>query len=162
MAQVLTRHNGCKETQDEGAVELAGYADLLVDLTHRVRQTQFRAARAVNAEVLRLYWSIGRDILDRQQSAGWDSKVVDMLAADLKREFPDQRGWSRRNLLYMRRAGQAWPTESDFVQQAAAQLSWPWRVRAPEDLNAAARAEAEGRDLSALVREAVQASLAAN
>jgi len=95
-----------------------------VRLKDRVRQTQFRAARAVNTEVLRLYWSIGRDILDRQQSAGWGSQVVEMLAADLKREFPDQRGWSRRNLLYMRRAAQAWPTESEFVQQAAAQLPW--------------------------------------
>ena len=112
------------DTQDEGALELAGYADLLGRLKDRVRQTQFRAARAVNTEVLTLYWSIGRDILDRQQIAGWGSKVVDMLAADLKREFPDQRGWSRRNLLYMRRAAQAWPTESEFVQQAAAQLPW--------------------------------------
>lgn len=112
------------KTQDEGALELAGYADLLVRLKDRVRQTQFRAARAVNTEVLRLYWSIGRDILDRQESAGWGSQVVEMLAADLKREFPEQRGWSRRNLLYMRRVAQAWPTESEFVQQAAAQLPW--------------------------------------
>ncbi len=57
-----------------------------------------RAARAANSELLALYWSIGRDILDRQEQAGWGSRVIDRLAADLRAEFLDQRGWSRRNL----------------------------------------------------------------
>ncbi len=83
-------------------LEPAGYAELLAELKARVRATRFRAARAANTEVLRLYWSVGRDILDRQRAAGWGSKVVTSLAADLQREFPDQRGWSRSNLLYMR------------------------------------------------------------
>lgn len=102
----------------------AGYAELLADLKARVRATQFRAARAANTEVLRLYWSIGRDILDRQKVAGWGAKVVEQLAADLQREFPDQRGWSRRSLLYMRQAAEAWPTEAEFVQQPVARLPW--------------------------------------
>lgn len=102
----------------------AGYAELLADLKARVRATQFRAARAANAEVLRLYWSIGKDILDRQETAGWGSKVVSKLAADLQREFPDQRGWSRSNLLYMRRAAEVWPNEQEFVQQVAGRLPW--------------------------------------
>jgi len=105
-------------------VEVDGYADLLADLKARVRSTQVRAARAANTEVLRLYWSIGRDVLERQQNAGWGSKVVDRLAADLQREFPDQRGWSRSNLLYMRRAAEVWPTEDEFVPQAVGQLPW--------------------------------------
>ncbi len=85
----------------EGAVPV-GYAELLEALKARVRSTQVRAARATNTEVLGLYWSIGRDILDRQDTAGWGARVVDRLAADLRLEFPDQRGWSRRNLLYTR------------------------------------------------------------
>lgn len=101
-----------------------GYAELLADLKARVRSTQFRAARAANTEVLRLYWSIGRDILDRQEIAGWGSKVVTRLAGDLQREFPDQRGWSRSNLLYMRRAAEVWPTEAEFVQHVAGRLPW--------------------------------------
>ena len=88
-------------TDNDSVLELAGYSDLLARLKDRVRQTQFRAARAANTEVMRLYWSIGREILDRQTVDGWGSKVVDRLAADLKREFPEQRGWSRRNLLSM-------------------------------------------------------------
>lgn len=83
-----------------------------------------RAARAANTEVLRLYWSVGRDILDRQETAGWGSKVVTRLAADLGREFPDQCGWSRTNLLYMRKAAEVLPTESAIVQQAVGRLPW--------------------------------------
>lgn len=105
-------------------LEPAGYAELLTDLKARVRATQFRAARAANTEVLRLYWSIGHDILERQRSAGWGSKVVTRLAAELQREFPDQRGWSRSNLLYMRRAAEAWPTESEFVHHVGGRLPW--------------------------------------
>lgn len=105
-------------------LEIDGYADLLADLKQRVRTTQLRAARAANTEVLRLYWSIGRDILERQRTSGWGSKVVDRLAADLQREFPEQRGWSRRNLLYMRQTAEVWPTEAAFVQQAVARLPW--------------------------------------
>jgi len=102
----------------------AGYADLLADLKARVRATQFRAARAANTEVLRLYWSIGRDILERQQSTGWGSKVVTRLAADLRREFPDQRGWSASNLKNMRRVAEAWPTLEEFGQQPVGRLPW--------------------------------------
>lgn len=111
-------------TDDDSVLELVGYSDLLARLKDRVRQTQFRAARAANTEVMRLYWSIGREILDRQSVDGWGSKVVDRLAADLKREFPEQRGWSRRNLLYMRRAAGVWPTESEYVHHVGARLPW--------------------------------------
>jgi predicted nuclease of restriction endonuclease-like (RecB) superfamily len=115
---------GAMKSQGEVSSELAGYADLLARLKDRVRQTQFRAARAANTEVLRLYWSIGRDILDRQETAGWGSKVVAMLAADLKREFPEQRGWSRTNLSYMRKVAEVWPTEEEFVHQVGGRLPW--------------------------------------
>ena len=105
------------------AREPTGYAELLEQLKARVRASRVRAARAANSELLKLYWSVGRDILDRQEQAGWGSRVIDRLAADLREEFPDQRGWSRRNLHYMRALAEAWP-EQDFVQQAAAQLPW--------------------------------------
>ena len=80
------------------AREPTGYAELLEQLKARVRASRVRAARTANSELLKLYWSVGRDILDRQEQAGWGSRVIDRLAADLREEFPDQRGWSRRNL----------------------------------------------------------------
>lgn len=128
-----------------------GYPELLDRLKARVRETQFRAARAANVEVARLYWAIGREILDRQRAAGWGAKVVDRLATDLRREFPEQRGWSRRNLLYMRRAAEVWPTADEFVHQVGAQLPWRHvtvlldRLGTREDRDwYAARAAAEG------------------
>lgn len=111
-------------TDDDSVLQLVGYSDLLARLKDRVRQTQFRAARAANIEVMRLYWSIGREILDRQTVDGWGSKVVARLAADLKREFPEQRGWSRSNLLYMRRFAEVWTLETEIVQQAVGRLPW--------------------------------------
>jgi predicted nuclease of restriction endonuclease-like (RecB) superfamily len=73
---------------------------------------------------MRLYWSIGHDILTRQREAGWGTKIVQQVSRDLTREFPDQRGWSRSNLLYMRRIAEVWPTEDKFVPQAVGQMPW--------------------------------------
>jgi hypothetical protein len=76
-------------------VELAGYAELLDDLKGQIRVAQVRAGLAVNRELVMLYWKIGREILTRQNTAGWGARVVDRLAADLRREFPEMRGLSR-------------------------------------------------------------------
>jgi len=57
---------------------------------------------AVNAELVRLYWEIGRTILLRQETEGWGTKVVARLAADLKEAFPTMKGFSSSNLKYMR------------------------------------------------------------
>ena len=100
-----------------------GYTGFLRQLKHRIRTSRFRAAVAVNRELIGLYWSIGRDILARQREQGWGAKVIDRLSADLRRAFPDMKGFSARNLKYMRAFAEAWPDEQ-FVQQAAAQIPW--------------------------------------
>ena len=90
----------------------------------------FRAVVAVNSELIRLYWEIGHEILDREQREGWGAKVINRLAADLRREFPDMTGLSLRNLRYMRAFARAWPAEgpSSIVQQPVAQLPWGHNV----------------------------------
>jgi hypothetical protein len=72
-----------------GALAPSGYDELLALLKQRVQASRARAVRAANVELLRLYWSIGRDILDRQERSGWGSKVIDRLAFDLRQAFPD-------------------------------------------------------------------------
>ena len=99
------------------------YAAFLNGLKARIRLAQVKAALAVNQELILLYWQIGRDILTRQQTEGWGAKVIQQLAKDLKREFPDMRGFSRSNLLYMRAFAEAYPEEA-IVQQAAGQIPW--------------------------------------
>ena len=100
-----------------------GYADLLAEIKTRVRTAQVRAAFAVSRELILLYWSIGRDILNRQRSEGWGTKVIERLAKDLGTEFPGVEGFSPRSLKYMRQFAGEWPDES-IVQQLAAQLPW--------------------------------------
>jgi len=97
-----------------------GYAELLAGVRDRIRAAQTRAAVAVNSQLVMLYWAIGRDILARQEREGWGAKVIDRLSADLRREFPDMRGFSARNLRYMRAFAAAWPGEAT-VQQVVAQ-----------------------------------------
>jgi predicted nuclease of restriction endonuclease-like (RecB) superfamily len=105
-----------------------GYENFLKDLKERIRTAQIRAALSVNRELVLLYWSIGRDILIRQGQHGWGAKVVDRLAGDLRRAFPDMAGLSLRNLRYMRALAEAYPDEQ-FVQQAVAQIPWGHNVR---------------------------------
>lgn len=100
-----------------------GYRSWLTDLKQHVEHARQRAAASANRELVTLYWQIGRDILERQQRQGWGAKVIDQLARDLKDAFPDMRGFSPRNLKYMRALAQAWPAP-EFVQQAVAQLPW--------------------------------------
>jgi predicted nuclease of restriction endonuclease-like (RecB) superfamily len=67
------------------------YGRFLADLKGRIRAAQLRASLAVNRELVLLYWQIGRDILDRQERENWGAKVIDRLAADLKKAFPEMR-----------------------------------------------------------------------
>ncbi len=101
----------------------AGYAEWLAELKTRIHSAQQRAALAVNHELVLLYWQIGRDILARQAEQGWGAKVIERLAHDLRMNFPDMKGFSRANLMYMRAFADAWP-DAEIVQQAVGQLPW--------------------------------------
>jgi predicted nuclease of restriction endonuclease-like (RecB) superfamily len=104
------------------------YPALVSDLKKRIADARLRATLSVNRELILLYWSIGRDILTRQEREGWGTKVIDRLAADLGRSFPEMTGLSARNLKYMRAFAEAWP-DAEIVQQVVAQLPWGHNVR---------------------------------
>ena len=101
----------------------SGYSDWLLELKTRIHNAQQRAALAVNRELVLLYWQIGRDILARQAEQGWGAKVIERLAHDLRAAFPEMKGFSRANLMYMRAFAEAWP-DAEIVQQAVGQLPW--------------------------------------
>ena len=101
----------------------AGYVAWLAELKSRIHSAQQRAALAVNHELVMLYWQIGRDILERQAGQGWGAKVIERLALDLRNAFPDMKGFSRANLLYMRAFAEAWP-DTEIVQQLVGRLPW--------------------------------------
>jgi predicted nuclease of restriction endonuclease-like (RecB) superfamily len=105
----------------------AGYAQALADIKSWVAAAQTRAALKVNTELICLYWQIGQEILRREESEGWGAKVVDRLAADLKRDMPEMKGFSVRSLRYMREMARAWgpeATREEMLQQPAAKLLW--------------------------------------
>lgn len=105
-----------------------GYDNFLHDLKERIRRAQVQVVLTVNRELVLLYWQIGRDILTRQQQQGWGAKVIDRLAADLRSSFPEMKGFSRTNLLYMRAFAEAYPSEQ-IVQQVVGQIPWGHNVR---------------------------------
>jgi len=106
----------------------AGYAEFLAELKRRIQTAQLRASLGVNRELVLLYWQIGHEILARQERESWGAKVIDRLAVDLKSAFPDMKGFSPRNLKYMRAFAEAWPEEA-IVQQLVAQIPWGHNVR---------------------------------
>jgi predicted nuclease of restriction endonuclease-like (RecB) superfamily len=99
------------------------YPDLLDRVSTHISTGHRRAVTAANTEVLKSYWSIGREILDRQSAEGWGAKVIDRLSTDLKSRFPAAKGYSPRNLKYMRSFAATWP-EDVIVQAPLAQLPW--------------------------------------
>jgi predicted nuclease of restriction endonuclease-like (RecB) superfamily len=100
-----------------------GYAAWLNSLKNRIRATRQKAALSVNQELTALYWQIGKEILERQARRGWGAKIVERLAKDLGADFPEMKGFSPRNLKYMRAFAEAWP-DLAIVQQTVAQLPW--------------------------------------
>lgn len=109
-------------------IDAQGYSAFVSDLKRRIAEARHRAGLSVNRELILLYWTIGRDILARQESEGWGAKVIDRLADDLGRAFPEMTGLSARNLKYMRAFAEAWP-DGEFVQQVVALLPWGHNVR---------------------------------
>jgi predicted nuclease of restriction endonuclease-like (RecB) superfamily len=113
-------HNG----STIGAVaSTEAYQELLDRLMERIRESQRRATRALSTELVTLYWSIGREIIERQQAYGWGEDVVGQIAQDLTAHTGRARGFSRRNLFYMRRFAALWP-ELEKVQTPSAQIGW--------------------------------------
>lgn len=100
----------------------ADYADWFANLKQRIQQERLRVILSSNSAMVLLYWEIGQRILEKQTSQGWGAKIIDRLASDLHETFPEMKGFSPRNLKYMRAFAAAWP-EQAIVQQAVAQLT---------------------------------------
>jgi predicted nuclease of restriction endonuclease-like (RecB) superfamily len=99
------------------------YAALLAEVKERVRAAQYEALRAVNKELVGLYWDIGGMIVQRQRDARHGAAIAERLAEDLRREFPGVNGYSRRNVFYMREFYLAY-RKLPKVQPLVAQIGW--------------------------------------
>jgi len=100
------------------------YPSLLAEIKERVRSAQYEALRAVNRELVALYWDLGRTICERQaHGTGWGKAVVERLAADLRAEFPGVQGFSAQNLWYMRQFYLAYHGH-EKLQPMVGEISW--------------------------------------
>ncbi len=104
------------------------YVKLLNELKKKVQTSQMRASLTVNKELILLYWNIGKKIIENQNTAGWGAKIIDLLSKDLSNSFPDMKGFSVRNLKYMRSFAEVY-SGNQFVQQVVAQIPWGHIVR---------------------------------
>ena len=106
------------------------YTDLLASVKQRIRQGQARAVLAANAELITLYWDVGRMIHERQQLEGWGTGVIPRLARDIRNELPEVKGFSERNIGYMIRFAREYGSVP-ILQQPVAKLATPENVPQP-------------------------------
>lgn len=100
-----------------------GYDLFIVDVKESIRRERLKIILNANSSMLMLYWNIGKKILEKQTNEGWGAKVIDRLSEDLKISFPEMKGFSSRNLKYMRKFAECW-TDYEFVQRTVAQIPW--------------------------------------
>ena len=103
------------------------YAKWVKDLKSKILSTQIKAAILVNQELLNLYWELGKSISEKVNTAKWGSSIVESLSKNLKRELPNQKGFSRSNLFSMKRWYEFYATQDvtlEKVQQLVGQIPW--------------------------------------
>lgn len=90
-------------------VEKGNYFKLLTEVKLKIQQAQLKTVIAANSQMLLLYWQLGNFILENQQNEGWGAKIIERLSADLRKGFPQIKGFSTRNLKYMRSFASSYP-----------------------------------------------------
>lgn len=117
------------------AIELpAGYLSFIDEIKKTVFESRLKAAVHANRALVIMYWQIGRLVLQKQQEAGWGAKIIDRISFDMRQEFPDMKGFSPRNIKYMRKFAEVWDN-LEFVQQVVAQIPWKTNLLLLEKLD---------------------------
>ncbi len=96
------------------------------NLKEKVRVAQIKASIRVNTTLLEFYWELGREIIEKEKKASWGSSFLNQLSKDLTREFPDLKGFSKRNLEYIRKWYSFYSCEGEKTKQLVSQFQIPW------------------------------------
>lgn len=108
----------------ESLVKTNAYKTFIQEIKQRIQSAQIKAAVSVNQELLRLYWDLAERIVTKQQEAAWGDRFLVQMSQDLKIEFPEMKGFSRRNLEFMRQWYRFWEAESVIAKQVVSQIPW--------------------------------------
>jgi predicted nuclease of restriction endonuclease-like (RecB) superfamily len=118
--EILIRQQAVAKLRDPSQRE---YSEVLESLKDQIISARIRASFAVNTSLIELYWHLGTEILSRQEQKGWGAKVIEQLAKDLTNSFPEMKGLTRRNLLFMRQFASEY-RDFAMVKQLVSQLPW--------------------------------------
>jgi len=115
----------CKQVKntDEKLQLDKSYKDFLQGIKERLRTAQMRAALAANKELIKFYWELGSELIEKQKAYNWGDHFLDQISHDIKKAFPKMQGFSKRNLQRMRQFAQLYPN-LQIAPQAVAQLPW--------------------------------------
>ncbi|MDP3706215.1 MAG: PDDEXK nuclease domain-containing protein [Legionellaceae bacterium] len=114
-------------SEQKNMIHSTEYKQWITDLKTKAKQVQLKAAVAVNQQLLLFYWELGANIVEKQKKTSWGEGFIKQLSRDLMAEFPDIKGFSERNLKYIRQWVLFWLTDNVIGQQPVAQLTQiPW------------------------------------
>lgn len=105
-------------------IQTKDYKKFILEIKQRIQSAQIKAAVSVNRELLRLYWDLAERIGVKQKTASWGDGFLAQMSRDLQIEFPEMKGFSRRNLELMRQWHQFWATKTPIAQQLVSQIPW--------------------------------------
>lgn len=103
---------------------ISDYKIWIDSLKSKIKSARIKVALSVNSQLIELYWEIGKDISEKTKNAGWGSGVIEQISTDLKHEFPEMKGFSRRNLYAIKQWYEFYYQEFEFVPQPVAQIPW--------------------------------------
>ena len=116
------------KVQDDALRLSQDYKHFLTDIKTRLQTAQIRAAMAANSVLIKFYWELGTDLIEKQKNHQWGSHFLEQFSHDMRQAFPEMQGFSKRNLEYMRRFAQLYP-QIEFAKQPVSQLPWGHIVR---------------------------------
>lgn len=99
------------------------YLDMRDSIIAYIKGNRMRLVLQANSGMILLYWTIGNEILQKQKTEGWGTKVIDRLSRDLSEAFPEMKGFSPRNLGSMKKFASCW-TDQEILQQVVAKIPW--------------------------------------
>ena len=106
------------------ATQLSDYRDWIEQLKSKIKSARSRVALSVNSQLIELYWDLGKELSEKTKTSDWGTGVIEKISIELSNEFPEMKGFSRRNLYAIKQWFEFYQQEFEFVPQAVAQIPW--------------------------------------
>ena len=105
-------------------IQISEFNQWIEDLKQKIHSARRKVALSINSQLLELYWELGKEIVAKQNKSNWGSNFIENIATELKHEFPEIKGFSRRNLYAVKQWYLFYSEKFEFVPQLVAQIPW--------------------------------------